>query len=70
MRDATDTVASVLADMPAVVEALLRDHVPDERGRCRACGMPGTGAPHVAAPCGLWTVAEMARKIRAQRALR
>jgi hypothetical protein len=70
VREPSDAVALVLADMPEVVAALLRDHVPDARGRCSACGLPGTGTPHLPAPCSLWTIAETARKIRAQRTLR
>jgi hypothetical protein len=70
VRERTDMLAGVLADMPEVVAALLRDHVPDARGRCSACGRPGTGTPHVAAPCSLATIAEAARKIRAARPLR
>ena len=70
MREPTDPLAAVLADMPEVVATLLRDHVPDELGRCCACGTPGTGTPHMAAPCSLWRIAEAARKIRARRTAR
>jgi hypothetical protein len=62
-----DPVAAALADMPDVIAALLRDHVPDPHGRCRACGRPGTGTPHLAAPCPLRWIAEAARTIRIQR---
>jgi hypothetical protein len=70
MREPTDLLAVVLADMPEVVATLLREHVPDGLGRCRACGTPGTGTPHLAAPCSLARIAEAARKIRAQRTAR
>jgi hypothetical protein len=70
MQDRTDSVAAALANMPEVVAALLRDHVPDALGRCSACGTPGTGTPHLAAPCSLWRIAEAARKIRARRTAR
>lgn len=70
VREPTDPLAAALADMPAVVAALLRDHVPDARGRCSACGLPGTGTPHVAAPCSLRRIAEMAREVRARRVVR
>jgi hypothetical protein len=69
MRDATEPtgVAAQLARMPDVIARLLVEHVPDENGRCRGCGLPGTGTPYVPAPCGLWTVAEAARKLRSAR---
>ena len=59
--------ATVLADMPDVVAALVRDHVPDAVGRCRACGMPGTGSPHLPWPCPLRRIADAARKRRASK---
>jgi hypothetical protein len=40
VREPTDLLAVVLADMPEVVATLLREHVPDRFGRCRACGTP------------------------------
>ncbi len=67
MREPTDPLAAALADMPDVIAALLRDHVPDVKGRCRACGRPGTGTPHLDAPCPLSRIAEIARSIRIQR---
>jgi hypothetical protein len=51
--------------MPEVIARLLAEHVPDEHGRCRGCGRPGTGIPYLLAPCDLWNVADAARKIRA-----
>jgi hypothetical protein len=60
-----ESVAAALAAMPEVIARLLADHVPDALGRCRGCGMPGTGSPYLTAPCGLASVAEAARKIRA-----
>jgi hypothetical protein len=64
MREPIDPLTLVMAAMPDVVAALLRDHVPDHLGRCRACGRPGTVTPYLAAPCSLWTIAETARRIR------
>jgi len=58
-------IATVLAAMPDVVAALVRDHVPDARGFCRACGMPGTGSPHLPWPCPLRRIADDARRIQA-----
>jgi hypothetical protein len=49
--------------MPDVVARLLAEHLPDRKGRCRGCGFPGTGTPHVPAPCALWLVAEAASRI-------
>jgi hypothetical protein len=71
MADATDPadpLVVVLAAMPDVVAALLRDHVPDAHGRCRECGMPGTGTPYLSYPCSLRGIAEAAMKIRGQQA--
>jgi hypothetical protein len=70
MREPTDPLTLVLAAMPDVVAALLRDHVPDNLGRCTGCGRPGTGTPYLPAPCSLWTIAETARKIRVLRTVR
>lgn len=56
-------VAAQLARMPDVVARLLIEHVPDRRGRCRGCGFPGTGSPYVKSPCGLWLVADAARRL-------
>lgn len=56
-------IAGQLARMPDVVARLLAEHVPDRKGRCRGCGFPGTGTPHVPAPCALWLVAEAASRI-------
>ena len=60
-------IAVVLAEMPDVVAALIRDHVPDARGRCIACGTPGTGTPHLPWPCPLRLIADTARGLRAGR---
>jgi hypothetical protein len=64
---ADDFGVAVLAELPDVTAALLRDHVPDAGGWCRACGLPGTGTPHLAAPCSLRRIAEAARIIRIER---
>jgi hypothetical protein len=55
------SVAAELARMPDVVARLLIEHVPDRNGRCLGCGLPGTGSPYL--PCGLWLVAEAARRL-------
>jgi hypothetical protein len=67
MREPTDPFTAALAEMPDVIAVLLRDHVPDATGRCRACGRPGTGMPHLVAPCPLYRMAEAARAVRTQR---
>jgi hypothetical protein len=69
MWDATEAspVAVQLARMPQVVEALLAEHVPDATGRCRGCGLPGTGSAYLAWPCSLWAVADRARRLLAAR---
>jgi hypothetical protein len=61
------TFAAALAEMPELIAALLRDHAPNHRGLCRACGLPGTGTPHLTTPCSLRRIAEAARTIRIQR---
>jgi hypothetical protein len=69
MRDAAEPsdIAAQLARMPDVIARLLAEHVPDEHGRCRGCGFPGTGTPYVPAPCDLWNVADAARRLCAAR---
>jgi hypothetical protein len=57
-------LAAQLARMPEVVARLLAEHVPVRHGRCRGCGRPGTGTPHVPSPCALWVVADVARRVR------
>jgi hypothetical protein len=42
--------------MPDLVANLLRDHRPDSYGKCKACGLPGTGTPHLRRPCALYHV--------------
>jgi 2-keto-3-deoxy-galactonokinase len=64
---APGSIASTLAGMPDVIARILANHVPDDRGRCRACGMPGTGTPYVRWPCSLASVAEVARRIHSTR---
>lgn len=49
MREPTDPFTAALAELPDLIAAILRDHVPDAAGRCRACGLPGTGTPHAEA---------------------
>jgi hypothetical protein len=67
MRDATestDPLIIAIAGMPELVANLLRDHRPDSYGKCKACGLPGTGTPHLGWPCALYTIADRARNIR------
>lgn len=67
MRDVTETtdpLVIAIAAMPELVANLLRDHVPDGRGLCRACGLPGTGSPYLGWPCALYTIANSARNLR------
>ena len=59
--------AVVLAEMPELIAALLRDHAPNDQGLCPTCGRPGTGTPYLPAPCTLRRIAEAARTIRIQR---
>jgi hypothetical protein len=60
-------LAIVLAAMPDVVASLVRDHVPDLRGRCIACTTPGTGTPHLPWPCPLRLIADNARRLHPRR---
>lgn len=53
--------ADELAPMVEVWLRLLRAHVPDTAGRCRACTAGGTGLPGTPWPCALRSVAELAR---------
>ena len=46
-------VARELAGLPGVAQRLLALHVPDGRGKCRACTRPGTGLPGAPWPCPL-----------------
>ncbi|HEY1968314.1 MAG TPA: hypothetical protein VGH89_10230 [Pseudonocardia sp.] len=55
-------VAEMLArSQPEVWRSLLAKHVPDARGRCRACRQSSRGAP--LSPCNLWLVADHARRL-------
>jgi hypothetical protein len=67
VREPTDPFTAALAEMPDLIAALLRDHVPDGTGRCRTCGLPGTGTPHLVAPCPLNRMAQAALTVRTQR---
>lgn len=58
---ASRTIADELAPMVEVWHRLLRAHVPDEAGRCRACTAGGTGVPRAPWPCVIRGVAELAR---------
>lgn len=54
-------LARELESQPGIVDALLAAHVPDDRGRCRACTRPGTGIPGASWPCALHFYATAAR---------
>jgi hypothetical protein len=59
-------LARELARMPGVPQRLLAVHVPDDRGRCRACTTPGTGLPGAEWPCALHFYASAAETVRRQ----
>lgn len=67
VRVMSNPVADALAEMPTAVANLLREHVADAHGLCRACTRPGTGTAYLVWPCPLRRVAEAAQKIRAAR---
>lgn len=52
-------MATILATMPDMWRAVLAEHGPDQRGRCRACRDLHGEAPLV--PCLIRQVAEEAR---------
>lgn len=60
--------ARELANLPGVAQRLLAEHLPDGRGRCRACTRPGTGIPGTAWPCALQLYAAAAVEIQKQHA--
>lgn len=47
---------------PDAVARLLERHVPDGRGRCRGCTVPGYGTPSGTWPCVLRRHAEQAEQ--------
>ena len=59
-------LAAEVAPMTDVWRQLLDDHVPDSRGRCRACTQGGTGIPTVRWPCGPRNIAEAAAQYHAR----
>ena len=59
--------ARELAGLPDVTGRLLRLHVPDQHGRCRACTTPGTGIPAATWPCVLYFYAAAAEEITRRR---
>lgn len=59
--------ARELAGLPDVTGRLLRLHVPDQHGRCRACTTPGTGIPAATWPCVLYFYAAAAKEITRRR---
>ena len=54
-------LARLLADHPALRDALLREHVARPDGRCRACGSQVGLATRW--PCSLWSAAEQALRL-------
>jgi hypothetical protein len=58
--DAWSRFAAELAAMPDVIERLMREHVADGSGHCRACTTPGRGTPASPWPCGLFAIARYA----------
>ena len=60
-HDPTPELAAALAADPAVVAALLAEHVDDGAGRCTACRHQRTGTP--AWPCALAAAAAAARRL-------
>ena len=64
----TDALYQVLADMPDLLDRLLRIHIPDlDSGKCVACGRPGYGTPFVTWPCGPAAAAHRAVLIAVER---
>lgn len=60
--------AEVLAAIPGAAAQLMAEHQPDPRsGRCRACTIPGTGAPGAVWPCSVRRLAELAVEIAESR---
>jgi hypothetical protein len=64
----TSPIAREIARLPGVAEALLAEHIADERGRCCGCTTPGTGTPSQAWPCTLHDLAVQARRVATGRA--
>lgn len=60
-------LAEVLAAMPDTYGRLLGLHVDAGGGRCRACTVPGTGAPEADWPCAMRKLAALAREIHVRR---
>lgn len=56
-----EELSIIMAGIPGVVENLLKEHVPDEKGRCSGCTKPGTGIPEKPWPCSLRWFADQAR---------
>jgi hypothetical protein len=59
--------AAELAPMIEMWRQLLKDHVPNSRGRCQACTQGGTGIPTARWPCGPRRIAEAAARCHAHR---
>ena len=65
--DQTHSIAELLSASlsPAAVARILREHVADPTGHCRGCRFPTTASP--VWPCRLWSIADEARRLPAQR---
>jgi hypothetical protein len=59
-----------LATRRDVIERLMAVHLPNDTGLCVECTTPGHGTPREAWPCSLWTLADAARRFRAELAFR
>jgi hypothetical protein len=58
-----------LATRRDVIERLMAAHRPNAAGLCVECTTPGCGTPREAWPCSLWTIADAARRFRAELSL-
>lgn len=58
-----------LSTQREMIDQLSAEHVPNADGLCRACTTPGRGTPQKAWPCPMWTLADAARALRAQRSV-
>lgn len=58
-------IVAEIATMPDVVANLLREHRPDEKGRClgNGCGTAGRGVPKTRWPCSLNQLAAAAEDL-------
>jgi hypothetical protein len=56
-----DELITFIAAEPGMADRLIRVHVPDERGRCRACSI-GAQAGNHQWPCKLRSAADAAKR--------